>query len=302
MNKNLKILGGCLAIALALTACGHEHIPGPVTADPDNHTFTCTDCGKEIIGAHKLDDDNCCEVCNSSIYVEEDGSSNVTTYDEMGGMKADIYYDENGNVYTEIIYETEYDENGNEVSCKTFENGILIHETSYETIETAELYAHYVTQSVDYTEEGKTVTLYADTMLNPESVTEYDKSGNVITQTTYEYTKDAEDNVLGSVSYIDGVISEEYKGFFDAEGCFRYNYNKYYENGELAEVYNYEYDINSEGLVLGEQEYYNGVLNYECRYAVDEDGWTYRISETYYDEAGNVSEEYSYDENGEMIE
>ena len=301
MNKNLKILGGCLAIALALTACGHEHIPGPVTAAKDSHTYTCTDCGETVTADHKLDEDNFCEGCNSSVYIEDDGSCNVTTYDENGSMKSDIFYDENGNVFTEIVYETEYDENGNEVSCKTFENGILTQETSYETIETADLYAHYITQTIEYYEDGKTVTIYADTMLNAESITYYDADGNVISQTTYEYVKDADDNILSCVSYTDGVISEAYKGFIDAEGCFRYNFNKYYENGELAEVYNYEYEFNSVGLILGEQEYYNGVLNRECRYTVDEDGYTHLISEVYYDEAGNVTEEYNYDEDGNEI-
>ena len=301
MNKNLKILGVGLALALAMTACGHEHTPGPVTADQEKHTFTCTDCGKAVTAAHKLDEDNFCEGCNSSVYVDDDGSCNVTTYDENGNMKADIFYDENGNVYDEIIYESEYDENGNEVSCKSFENGILTYEASFETIETEELYAHYITQAIEYSEDGKTVTIYADTMMNAESITYYDADGNVITQITYEYTKDADDNILGCVSYTDGVLSEEYKGFMDAEGCLRYNYNKYYEDGELAEAYTYEYELNSEGLVLGEQEYYNGILNRECRYTVDEDGYTHLISEVYYDEAGNITEEYNYDENGNEI-
>ena len=301
MKKNLKFLGGCLAIALALTACGHEHIPGAVTADQDNHTYTCIDCGKEISGAHKLDEDNWCVICGSSVYTQEDGSCNVTTYDENGNMKTDIFYDENGNVYDEVVYESEYDENGNEVTYKTFENGILTQETYYETIETEDLYAHYITQTIEYAEDGKTVTVYDDTVLNPKTVTVYDAADNVITQTTYEYVKDANDNVLGCVSYIDGVISEEYKGFMDAEDCFRYNYNKYYENGELAEVYNYEYDFNSEGLILGELEFYNGVLSRESRFAVNEHGWTYMISEVCYDEAGNATEVYSYDEEDSEI-
>ena len=302
MNRNLKILGGCLALALALTACGHEHTPGPITADQDHHTYTCTDCGKEISGAHKLDEDNFCEGCNSSIYVEDDGSCNITTYDEHGSMKSDIYYDANGNVHTEIIYENEYDENGNEVSCKTYENGILIHETHYETIETDELHAHYITQSIDYDEDGRTVTIYADTMMNAQSVTVYDADGNVVTQTTYQYTKDEEDRILSCVCFIDGTIAEEYEGFVDAEDCFRYYYNRLYDNGELVEAYTYEYDINSEGLILGQLQYYNDVLNYECRYAVNEDGWTYLISETYYDADGTVTEEYNYDQDGNIIE
>ena len=302
MKKNLKFLGGCLAVALALTACSHDHIPGPVTAGKDDHTYTCTDCGEFVTAAHKLDEDNFCEGCNSNVYIESDGSVNVTTFDEQGNMKTDIFYDENGNVSTEVIYETEYDENGNEVSCKIFENGILTRETSYETIDIPNLYAHYITQTIEYTEEGRTVTIYADTMLNEESVTFYDADGNVITQTTYEYTKDENDNILGRVAYTDGVVSEEYHGFVDAEGCFRYHYNKFYEGGELVESYTYEYELNSVGLVLAEQEFWNGVLNRECRYTVDEDGYTHLITEIYYDENGNVSEEYNYDDNGEAAE
>lgn len=302
MNKNLKILGAGLALALALTACGHEHTPTDVTVDLENHTFTCSDCGKVISAAHKFDEERYCAGCGFDIFDEGDGRYNVMGRDEYGATSSDTYYDADGNIESQAIYDTEYDENGNEISCKTYFDGVLVNEVRYELIDTELEFAHYIAEQIEYEDGCKIVSIYADYMMNPESVTTYDNAGNLISQTTYEYTKDEDGNIRYCASYVDGVIATEYEDFIDAQGNFLRKYDKTYENGELTEAYTYEYEFNAEGVRLAELEFYNDVLNRECRYALNEDGWEYLVSETYYDEDGNVTEEYHYDENGEEIE
>ena len=302
MKKTLSILGAGLALTLALTGCGHEHTLGEVTVDLENHTFVCTDCGEAVSSAHKFDEDRHCEGCGFDIYDEGEGRYNVMGRDEYGATSSDTYYDANGNIESQVIYDTEYDEDGNEMSCKTYFDGVLVREVRYELVVTETEFSHYIAEEIFYDDGFKTVTLYSDYTLNPDSVTIYDADGNMTSQTTYQYEKDEDDTVLYCAAFEDGVMTYEHRDFVDAQGDVRREFEKFYENGEVVEAYTYEHEYNRLGALLSEMEFFNGVLTRESMYDMNEDGWSYLTAEFYYDEEGNITEEYHYDADGNIIE
>lgn len=300
MKKSLRILYAGGALALALSACGHEHTLVFHTADLNDHSHTCTECGEIVSEAHTLNEDQFCEDCGLSVYDQGDSWYNLVSYDDHGGIRSDSFYDEAGDLQSEMIYESEYDEDGNETYCRTYSDDVLIHEVYYVTLEGDNYFNHYIDREISYDGDTKTMTVY-DQSMNPSSIYVMDLSDNVITETTYEYELDEEGNVLHCICCVDGVMIGEYKDFVDSRGNVRREYEKEYEDSQLTRNLSYEYDFSEDGALMGEREFINGSLTREARYELDQDGWEYLAVEIYYDENG-VMEEYHYDAGGNMIE
>ena len=292
---------GILSACLLLAACGHEHTPGEITCTLEEHSYVCTDCGKTVTGAHTFDDESFCEGCGFTVYDNGDGWFNVVGYDAYGGIASDVFYDNLGRVQSEMFYMTDYDQDGNEEACATYSDGILIHAVFYKTLHGENYFNHYIDKEYSYEGDTKTMTVY-DQWMNPTRVAIMDLEDNVITDTTYEYQLDEDGNVLYCAMYVDQVLAGELENFEDARGNIRCSYDKTYENGELINTLSYEYDFADDGVLMAERELINDVLVREARYDLSEDGWEYLSIEIYYDEYGDVSEEYHYDADGNMIE
>lgn len=112
-------------------------------------------------------------------YYYDDLSKEVVKYDENGATVSEVVYDAQGNVEFSATYENEYDDEGNFINEKKYEDGVLTcwWEYSYYTNGYS---GTYVSKRTEYFEDGdKIVTVYSE---DDEIISEthYDKDGNVI--------------------------------------------------------------------------------------------------------------------------
>jgi len=115
------------------------------------------------------------------IYYYNDLSKEIVKYDEYSATVSEVVYDAQGNVTFSATYENEYDNEGNFLNEKKYEDGVLTcwWEYSYYTNGYS---GTYVSRRTEYYDNGeKIVTLYSDDN-EIISKTHYDKDGNVITK------------------------------------------------------------------------------------------------------------------------
>ena len=119
---------------------------------------------------------------------------------------------------------------------------------------------------------------------------DYDENGNVISSSVYEYTYNEDCICTYEVVYINDVISMEVFHNPDNSGSSVVTKQVYYhEDGTVDTTYTYEYEYDEFGNRLCQREYIDGVLSFENAYECDEDGCTYIVTTTEYDENGNVT-------------
>ena len=296
-----KCIAICLLLCLILTGCAHEHVEAPWNCSPLEHWYECEDCGEKIAEAHSTDAEDYCADCGYSIYDNGDGTFNIMTYDAWGATANDIWCEEDGAVLSEMYYESEYDENGNVLSSKSYSDGVLIHEAFYEIQEGEDFFNHYLTHEIIYDETTKTVTEYNPYMYETASRI-YDHDDNLIAETVYEYEFDELGNVIYSAGYSNGAMTYEAAEMLGPDGVMYTEYIRYYSEGELAGEYTHEYEFSPDGDLLLVRDFVDGVLAAEGIYEPDEDGIYYLAAEVCYDEDGSITEEYHYDPDGNFIE
>jgi hypothetical protein len=120
------------------------------------------------------------------------------------------------------------------------------------------------------------------------SVFQYDEYGNTLLNVDY----DADGNL---------TYKEAYEYTYTEDGQILTSLNRVYEDGvTLTQSSKAVYTYTDEGVCIGNKQYVDDKLVYECKFAIDADGWEYVFEETVYNEDGTklVRE---YDENGDTI-
>ena len=87
--KRMAAMAALIAVMLGLmTGCfEHKHDLIGWDANTENHWQICDDCDEQVnFTLHWMDDYGYCEVCEKTVTVNEDGTYNIVSYDEMGTM------------------------------------------------------------------------------------------------------------------------------------------------------------------------------------------------------------------------
>lgn len=152
----------------------------------------------------------------------------------------------------------------------------------------------YLTKITNYYASGeRSETIYDGTSQQRAlSGTDYNESGNVTSTRVYEYNSDGY-LTKATGYYASGV--KKYEIIYDGTSKRWLSNTAYDESGNVTSKEENEY--NSDGYLTKATVYYaSGAKWREITY----DGTSQRIwlSETYYDESGNVTEEYEYNSYG----
>ncbi len=347
MKKNSKLLAFILAGALTsavFTACNDNEKtdtiepPQPVISDEwkvdlTNHWHPTSTGEKAEIGAHELDENDVCVVCEYQIIDYNDGSYDVSKFDEHGNTEFTESYAEDGNVCI-TSYEYIYDENGNVLSDKAYVDGELFSESTYviddegyPVLQTSSIFAHEDSTLVyEYNIQGDMIRFV-----------EYDASGSIANEMTYHYEYDENNETIAYRAFLNEALNEEFEYVYNDEGLTYPAKMTYYNEDGTSEVteqdadYNtlretkyaadgsvitetvYEYTYDSDGNIILTKAFVDGVLYREIEGAYDVDGWVYDAKETTYYEDGTVNvTEYdslynevsniTYDSEGNIIE
>lgn len=304
MKKTIAI---CFASLLVFAGCAekeneetvHTHEAGAVWEwNGTQHWHVCA-CGEKMDEeAHEVEETNC-KICGVEIWDLGDGSVlaiSSTEYDDLHKM---ITYDADGNVVSETVNEYVYDENGNKLSGKYYEDGVLQSEETYVLTEAGE---NYVEESKGYYEDRSWF------------VNEYDKEGNVLRAYSCDISGDITSETLYEYGYrADGECYKTKMTCLEAYGSTITEYNEngdmirwetYDASGELESYETYEYGYDEDGEKLWMKQYAKDVLVYEVvSYGVFTDAFEttrYPKDVVEYHEDGSKTV-YEYDQNGDVI-
>ena len=212
----------------------HIHTPaGHWICDFDSHWRLC-ECGEEVDkGAHTLQDVNC-TVCGSELILWEEGTRQITVYDDYGHCCQVTYYDTEGNVLNDERLEFVYDDNGKYTSMKAYNNGFCY--SSYEYTPDADGRVYMATQT-SYFEDGSYQVDTYDENFNTLRSVYYD----VIEQAEidHRYTYSEGGSRLSEQTYQDGVLTYEQDCRWNNEsGCWEMIAERAYgDDGSLAYTY-----------------------------------------------------------------
>lgn len=242
--------------------------------------------------AHDIDEETMiCVVCGTEVWLFDDGSAELTNYNEQGETVRSTSYDENGEVTSSVVFIYEYDEVGNKTREYQFENGV------------------YVAQSVyALNEEGENQPLWSESYYddNTWARNEYDAHGNCIKAYTYDENDAVTSEITTEYALGDDGWYYEARSTTVMEGAtFISEYNQYGDK-----TYTYICDA-AQGVLFETRrtyEYKDGQAVYCKQYEQD-----VLVMETFYDESGNTVKEiehledgtvivYEYDEDGNLIE
>lgn len=270
------------------------------TMDPDFPVFEwerdakehwrVLDNGEKADAAAHVMQDVFCEVCESEIWLFDDGYADVSNYNDYGELVRSTAYDETGEVAYDCVFAYGYDENGVKLWEKQYEQGWFVSEAVYALNAEGE---NWPVWSAAYYDDGTSAR------------NEYDEHGNVIKAYTYD--------VDGSVTYestseyalnADGWYYEKRQVVVMEGTTFINEYNEYgdwtYVNiteadGMVISDAHCEYEY-QDGVKVSSKQYEAGVLIFESYY----DEWGQLVKEIEHMEDGTV-EVYEFDENGDLI-
>lgn len=185
----------------------------------------------------------------------------MTVFDLGDGTYSIMCYDEQGSVKSQ----TDYDADGN-----------VLGEMLYEC---------------EYFEDG-----------NPSHTWEY-KDGVLIYESIYlpiesEETEEFSEVYLSEDIYYseDTTTISKYDDRWNLISCIQYDSD---DNIVFEDTYEYVYDEDDN--LIHQICYSNGEKSYEIYYEVHEEGWSYAVHEIFYDEEGQIVQEFRYDADGNEI-
>ncbi len=289
--RKKKILFGALALVLAVAVAGcggngdaHTHTPeGEWLADAQEHWKRCSQCEERTeVRKHTLDELSKCTVCNSEVLLGSSFAS-VYTYDDRNNLVRVADYDLEGNLTDEMIYENEYDAQGNVTVITEYEDGRLVSVSEYALRNGQSEVVNYTY----YDENGTKLTNEYDENGNVSMLIDYDAEGREVLRTQSSHAQDAEGQWYESEcteTYADGrVIKIQY----DVQGSATSRMT-YEADGTLSSNETWEYTYYDNNFVHTEKAYDNGVLVKEIVYqTVEESGYSYNFAEaitTYYED------------------
>jgi hypothetical protein len=193
----------------------------------------------------------------------EDGSRDVSEYNENYDLLQCVTYDADGNVVLTVRSEFGYNENGMVIWEKTYENDRLTAEENYyfEEIITDSYYEviHYMINSTEYFEDGSKMVGEYDHRGNYIKMVEYDADGNCLYEMGYEYGYDEEDYfLLWTKEYYNGVLVNEatyynevieYDGYYE-EIFYRDTFTEYAEDGTVTVT-----ELDEDGEIISQKAY-----------------------------------------------
>ena len=260
--------------------------------DARSHWQLQADGSKTDAQVHDLDEESMlCTVCGTEVWLFDDGSAELTNYNEQGETVRSTSCDENGEATSSVVFIYEYDEVGNKTREYQFENGVYVAQTVYAL-----------------NEEGENQPLWSESYYddNTWARNEYDAHGNCIKAYTYDENDAVTSEITTEYALGDDGWYYEARSTTVMEGAtFISEYNQYGDK-----TYTYICDA-AQGVLFETRrvyEYKDGQAVYCKQYEQD-----VLVMETFYDESGNTVKEiehledgtvivYEYDEDGNLIE
>lgn len=310
MLRKVFVFGICAVLAISmLTGCKKEYNVLTTTEDiHQNHGVSAQwerdgkqhwrlcDCGeKASAGEHALDESSICKVCGADVWLFEDGSAYVNDYDEKGNVLRYSAYDAEGMLENEQIYTYEYDSDGNMTLSKQYADSVLVEEITYTVNKVGEVVP---VKQTGYDIDGTW------------AVNEYDEQGNVTK--IFTYSSEGAVTFACDIVYAENVNGDLYEAVRTAvaeDGSK--TISEYNEYGDIAswKVYDAEGNLTDhlrteyvyvEGVYVSSKFYVADVLDSECEYAQDENGFSYIVKEMVYAEDGAYTV-YEYNAEGELL-
>lgn len=123
------------------------------------------------------DDEGSWEMSGKTTTYHADGSKTVSDRDLELTWSSEITYDAAGNVVNELRYEYAYDEDGDQLTGKTYENGVLTEESQAIVDESGETTGLLITA---YGEDGTKTVYEYNASFEEVGKTVYDADGNAV--------------------------------------------------------------------------------------------------------------------------
>ena len=179
------------------TTTDHNHVAvGAWERNATEHWHLCEDGEKTDVGEHTLDDEDVCTVCGSVFWfmIDEDEEGfyfvYVLDFDSHGELVRYTLYNGEGTALKEGVCDIVYDDDGNKVLEKVYENGALIQELFYEVNENGS----YRAKEYYYEEFGLSIYYEYNEFEDPTLCRSYDETGEVILYAVWEYVTDEDGN------------------------------------------------------------------------------------------------------------
>ncbi len=294
----------CIIVMCAFTAC-HSHKAGDEwKIDKDSHWREC-DCG-EITekGEHTFDLD-ICTVCSAERKTQDGSITELAVYNSYGDWIQCLYFDEKGEYAGVDSAEYTYDEKGNMLTEKIYEDGVLFLSSDFEYGSDGYTYRKYETEH--YADGGKCVCELNEAGDELGYIL-YDEQGNQLESFRSEYVTDENGELTGEKVYENDVLVREMKYASAKNEEEEYYYiteekvyaedgsslvKKYSEDGDVIQELSY----NAEG----EKEY-----TYDLEYFYDGEGNLVRVEKkedgvvkaeiiSEYDSEDNLKAELTYE-------
>lgn len=165
----------------------HIHTPaGGWICDFDSHWHLC-ECGEEMDkGEHTLEQVNC-TVCGSEVVLWEDGSKQVTVYNEHGDNSQFTRYAPDGSIVSDERLSFVYDDAGNMISMEAYLNGFRYAGYEYTVGSNAEV---YMASHTVYNEDGSYQVDTFDENLHTLRTVHYSADNSITTEYRYTYSED----------------------------------------------------------------------------------------------------------------
>jgi len=265
--------------------------------------------GKRIdVGAHRMDD-IVCEICQSNIWMFDDGTCDITNYNEYEDIVRNSYYEADGMMMDDYVYVYSYDENGNKLNSFTYYFGVLIEEAEYGLDPFGDSVLKTMT---GYNDDGSESVVLCDEYGNTISSKMTAEDGHVVFEETFEYT-------YGDDGF---PIHTTQKTLFDDGSYFIFELdemgNHLFEtqvegDGTVVYAYTHVYEYDDGGRMLSERVTENDRPVFETFYTYKgDDFWGYQSMTIDYfedgsktvcemDEYGEIIKETNYNADGEII-
>ncbi len=265
--------------------------------DPNMHWHEDENGVKTDEGAHVLDD-VVCEICQSTIWLYDDGMCDINNFNEYDELTHYSYFDADGTLIDDYVYVYKYDENGNKLTSSAYYFETLVEESEYGL----DPFGFTVQKSVtSYLDDGSISAYLCDEYGNIVSSRITDAEGNITIDETYEYTYNEEGMPLYTIQKIrfdDGIIAYRetdemgnsiIEAQYNPDGSVIFEFKFLYEYDELGRM-------TKQTATEDDRPLYENHYAYEDRY----DLWGYQIRSIEYLEDGSKIV-YEFDEYGETI-
>lgn len=246
--------------------------------------------GEKADAAPHVMQDVFCEVCDSEIWVFDDGWADVSNYNEYGELTRSTSYDDTGAVSYDCVFAYGYDENGIKLWEKQFENGWFAGEMAYAVNADGE---NLPIWSVTYYDDGTSGRIEYDGQGNAVKSFTYDADGTVTYESTSEFAlgSDGWYYEAKTTAIMDGTVFTEER---NEHGDWTYA-SIIESDGTVVSETVFEY-VYQDGVKASCKQYESGVLTMESYY----DEWGRLVKEIEYLEDGSTLV-YEFDEEGNLI-